>query len=340
MIGSCRLLAAGRYVLRRLARHAVLILAATGLTAPVGAQTAPTLAQRLIAAQNAADTASACTAAQPFYWEIGNEKGKLGGGNAPGGDSSYSRDSKMLIASASKWWFAAYVAELHGGVLSASDLSALRMLSGYRSLSAASCAPANASKRAALTVAQCFNTGLNSRYTKRDDGYFYYDGGHYQKYAALDLGLGSSNAAQLGARLSSWLGGTLGIGFDSPQPAGGGYASAADYAGFLQKILNRQLKISALLGTQAVCAWTNGKDCPAVYSPMNLAHWHYSIGHWVEDDPVTDGSFSSPGLYGFYPWINASKTLYGIVARENHRLSAYSDSVQCGIAIRNAYLNP
>ena len=45
--------------------------------------------------------------------------------------------------------------------------------------------------------------------------------------------------------------------------------------------------------------------------------WHYSIGHWVEDDPaVGDGAFSSAGAFGFYPWIDASKTYYGVLARE------------------------
>ena len=28
-----------------------------------------------------------------------------------------------------------------------------------------------------------------------------------------------------------------------------------------------------------------------------------------------DGAFSSPGLFGFYPWIDAGKTYYGVLAR-------------------------
>jgi hypothetical protein len=69
--------------------------------------------------------------------------------------------------------------------------------------------------------------------------------------------------------------------------------------------------------------------------------WQYSYGHWVE----TDGSFSSPGLYGFYPWIDASKTRYGLIARKasDHLVgpaadTSYWHSVECGRAVRKAFV--
>ena len=70
--------------------------------------------------------------------------------------------------------------------------------------------------------------------------------------------------------------------------------------------------------------------------------WHYSIGHWVEDDPTTngDGSFSSPGAYGYYPWIDPSKTYYGLVARSvpnGTGLSEGYQSAQCGRLLRAAW---
>jgi hypothetical protein len=65
--------------------------------------------------------------------------------------------------------------------------------------------------------------------------------------------------------------------------------------------------------------------------------WHYSIGHWVEDDPkVGDGAFSSPGAFGFYPWIDASKTYYGVVARAE--APGALESVYCGRLIRKAWV--
>lgn len=98
------------------------------------------------------------------------------------------------------------------------------------------------------------------------------------------------------------------------------------------------------LGTQAVCA--NPKTCPgqALSSPIPTTEtWHYSLAHWVEDDPlVGDGAFSSPGAFGFYPWIDASKTWYGVLARYSTRSvtddSVAMDSVTCGRKIRKAWL--
>ena len=77
--------------------------------------------------------------------------------------------------------------------------------------------------------------------------------------------------------------------------------------------------------------------------PGFLPHCHDSH----RDDATGDGSFSSPGLYGFYPWIDASKRYYGIVAREDTNpaglsgpaaTSNYWQSVLCGQAIRKGFL--
>ena len=75
-----------------------------------------------------------------------------------------------------------------------------------------------------------------------------------------------------------------------------------------------------------------------MYSPFGSS-FHYSLGHWVEDDPTTgDGAFSSAGLFGFYPWIDASKTYYGIIARFQVRSpGAGAASQACGAQIRKAW---
>ena len=65
------------------------------------------------------------------------------------------------------------------------------------------------------------------------------------------------------------------------------------------------------------------------------------------DDPsgAGDGAYSSPGFYGFYPWIyidptNAANAWYGIVAREVNtgNANAFRDSIVCGRLIRRAWL--
>lgn len=294
--------------------------------------------QRAQAASTTAQTNANCVAIQPFYWEIGNADGPLANGGSPTDESSYTRDTTMLIASASKWWFGAYVAELHGGQLTAADLQATRMLSGYTSLTYASCLRPTASQ-AAETVSQCLQTGSNGSYTAANDGLFYYNGGHFQQQAVA-LGLGDDNRAQLAAAIGAELGAELGIAYDSPQLAAGGIASAASYASFLQKLLHGDLALSKLLGSNAVCTRTSDGSCPtSAYTPIPSSEsWHYSIGHWVEDDPqVGDGAFSSPGAFGFYPWISADRKLYGILARHEDSSGAYVVSVNCGRLIRKAY---
>ena len=103
-------------------------------------------------------------------------------------------------------------------------------------------------------------------------------------------------------------------------------------------MLNGQLQIASLLGSNATC--TNPATCPtALNTPIrNDASWHYSIGHWVEDDPVSgDGAFSSAGAFGFYPWINADKNLYGVLARLD-AAGGGNSSALCGAAIRKAWV--
>jgi hypothetical protein len=97
--------------------------------------------------------------------------------------------------------------------------------------------------------------------------------------------------------------------------------------------------MGALLGSHPVC--TNPLTCGlnvAAYSPVpSTETWHYSLGHWVEDDPIVgDGAFSSAGSFGFYPWIDATKTNYGIVARSAQQGQGYA-SAQCGRLIRKAW---
>jgi hypothetical protein len=86
-------------------------------------------------------------------------------------------------------------------------------------------------------------------------------------------------------------------------------------------LLKREL--SEFLGTDPA-----GEN--AVYSPAP-ASWRSSYGHWIEDD----GSYSSPGAFGFYPWLSG-KT-YGVVARSSTSRQGYFESAVCGRALRGAF---
>ncbi len=283
---------------------------------------------KITAATTTANSNSICTSIQPFYWEIGSSTGVLGGSTV--GGSNPDANTVLQIASASKLIFASYVLEKRNGVLSASETKGLNFTSGYSTFS--SCVGQS-------TVGLCY-TNVTA-YNESNNNKFYYGGGHMQKIAAVDLGIGALSPTTLGTEISSFIGSDVGIAFNIPQPAGGVQLSANGYAQFLRKILNQSLKMSSFLGSNPIC--TNPTTCSstAAYTPIPTTEsWSYSLGHWIESDPVSgDGSFSSPGLYGFYPWISSDKTRYGIVARYDNGSTAYWDSVLCGRLIRKAYLS-
>ena len=294
---------------------------------PAGAVSPPTTAMRVQAITATAQSDSnACAAARPFYWEIGDATAAMASGSvASSGTASVTANTTMPIASASKWLYASYIAEVRAGVLTAQDILFLNFRSGYNTFS--QCLPAQ-------TVGSCLAQGTNDVQNPSAVGKFDYGGGHMQKHAALN-GLGPLDNAALAVELRTRLGTDLALSFVLPQPAGGAATTAAEYARFLRKLLGGQLRMGALLGSHAVC--TNPLTCPqALAAPISPAEsWHYEVGHWVEDDPVVgDGAFSSVGAFGFYPWIDASKTTYGVVARQSANGGA---SVPCGRLMRKAW---
>lgn len=331
-----------------------------------GGSGSPTLVQRQQAAEATVKDDDSCTTLTPFYWEVGDGNGALDSGT--GGDNSSTppnSETTMAIASASKWIFGAYALEKldasAANPLTADEVEELNFTSGYDHMSDSSCFLTD-------TVAGCFSAtnptgGLNSDRHSSDIGRFFYNGGHMQALATNTLGLGGDYISfiaatpKLATAIESYVGQDLTLYYSNPSLAGGVDTTPATYAEFLRKILNGDLRMKDYLSADAVCAHANSSDCPtAIYSPINQAApglpndvsdeaWHYSIGHWIEDDPmVGDGAFSSPGADGFYPWIDASVTYYGILARFDPDPTAapgkepYALSVYCGRKIRKAWL--
>ena len=236
----------------------------------------------------------------------------------------------MSYASASKWLYGAYVIQRTGGRLDATDIKFLSLQSGYTNLKA--CASAQ-------TVESCLAVEGNGDYSLIADGKFFYNSGHMQKHASL-IGLGAYDNTGLATELRKYLGEDLPISYSQPQLAGGAFGTAETYARFLQKILNGQLLIRRMLGDAAVC--TNPATCgisTAIYTPIpNAESWSYSLGHWVETDPLKgDNAFSSGGGLGFYPWIDSAVQYYGIVARL--AVDGGQPSADCGRLIRKAWLS-
>lgn len=327
----------------QIARQTLISLASWGCLGVSFAATAiePGMPERVRAAQAMANNAPQCQVAQPFYWEIGDGRRVLASGQA--GRKAPDAQTRLQIASASKWIYGAYVAEQRGGALTQDDVRYLNFQSGYTRFHMC---------RQGQTVEECRTSMLNRRGAQDPDtiGRFYYNGGHMQQHAAL-MGLGALDSQGLAQAIVRGLG-KAGQGWDlvygQPQLAGGVQSSASDYGRFLRAMLSGDLKMGGLLGSHPVC--TQPRACPgeALKTPIPVTEsWHYSLGHWVEDDPaVGDGAFSSPGAFGFYPWIDAGRQFYGIVAREERSgvLSGDPDSkpavrsVECGRLIRQAWL--
>jgi hypothetical protein len=246
-------------------------------------------------------------------------------------------DTKMAIASASKLIYGAYVAEKRAGVLTADDVTFLHFTSGYTVFD-------HCLKDQTVAECQSYQSRRihNGGYVEEYEGLFFYNGGHMQKHAVL-FGLGPDHDAELAAEINSVLG--TAIEYNQPQLPGGVRTSSAEFGRFLQRVVGGKLKIRPLLGHDAVC--TNPVTCPtAVFTPVPLDEsWHYSIGHWVEDDPnVGDGAFSSPGAFGFYPWVDASKRWWGVLGRESFEGLGDGEgqgvsSAFCGREIRAAWLS-
>lgn len=288
----------------------------------------PTEAERVAAASATANSNVSCAQATigPFYWEIGDSAGpKVSGSVGPGAPTA---STIMSIASASKWLYSAYVVQRVG--VRASDVPFLNFTSGYSMFYLPLCRPTD-------TVGSCL-VG-NDGFDPTTEGRFAYDSGHMQYHAVNAMGLGALDNSALSAELQAAIG-DFGIVYTQPQLAGGAAASPAGYASFLRRILRGELAIANALGSNKVC--TNPMTCStAAGTPIpSEESWNYSLGHWVEDDPFFgDHAFSSAGALGFYPWINSTKTLYGILARVTSGLEANAGyhSAQCGRLIRQAW---
>lgn len=308
------------------------------------------LDKRISAARATASNNNACTAIEPFYWEIGDRNNLVAGESEGAGTPTAFTD--LNIASASKWLFGAYVLERRGGVLTEADIKALTMKTGFTNMRYRLCVKVSGQEQDGLSVEECFQEAeggsANNDYDAADDGKFFYNGGHFQ-YWAVQNGLDEMVNDDLAIEYSLQFNSALVLDFSSPQLAGGIRMNANAYAYFLRSILSGDLYIGSRLGDEAVC--TNVSACPdtATYTPIpDDEAWHYSLGHWVEDDPVVgDGAFSSPGYFGFYPWIDAGRKWYGIVARgvEPDTLAdvlsntTAIESVECGRLIRKAWLS-
>jgi hypothetical protein len=315
--------------------------------------TALTNNQRKTAVQNTIASNAFCSVGNvgDFYWEIGNGSSVLASGQR---GSSWDASSQMNIASASKWVAGAFVVQKLNPTLanpmSAAQINGLRMHAGYISQND----QANECINPSYSLQACASSGANSTLTPDAVGKFRYGSGHAQQLL-LSMGYGPytagiTNVATFGPEVRNTLGMSPSTANDFnyvvPIVSGGMRATPTEYGKFLRKMVTSSapIKLKALLGSHAVCTNKNGNCASAaLYSPVP-ENWQYSLHHWVE----LDGTYSSPGRNGFYPWIDSNKQYYGMLARQASDPTSpapattadyvYWKSVECGRKIRQAWL--
>ena len=316
------------------------------VTPPPPAVIGPTATSVSAATTTAQNNALCGASVSPYYWEIGDKSGALASGSiGTGTNGQILATTTLSIASSSKWLYSTYVTQLRGSAaaLTANDIDFLHFTSGYSNMgdsSDSSTCPASLNPD---TVNQCLTLSnpQGAAFSAQDPttvGKFDYDGGHMENHASKFTALGDVVVGSLGQVVGAELGSGVDITYTEPLMSGGVMTSASVYAIVLQHILDGTLAMHDALGSNAVCTVPSA-TCNAAFTPFPQEAWHYSIGHWVEDNAATngDGAFSSAGAFGFYPWIDATKTYYGILAREQQSGGAYA-SAQCGRLIRRAWI--
>ncbi len=346
-------------------------LAVVFIVGGIAAQSVDPNQDRIDAVNETIASNAVCSNLKDFYWEIGNKDGVLGSGahgSIKGNQSAITnfKAKPMEIASSSKWLFSAYVVEkLNGSLDAVNDVRSLNFSSPFTAFELGDSCKAATWTKPAETIQACNDRLNNISATKAADkgtAYgFFYAPGHMEWRAdnrntdAAGLGLDGS-AVQLGQQIGQVLG-LSSLTYVNVGLAGGGSLAPNDYSLFLRKLLGHELKLGAMLGEYSVCTLEDhnryGLKCK--YStdiPAESTIWseyinpRYALGHWVEDDrPLYgDGAFSSPGVYGFYPWIEKNQENYGMIAIQQTLLQQYSTekktggtSVTCGRMIRQAW---
>jgi hypothetical protein len=305
-----------------------------------------------------------------FYWEIGDKSGALVSGIIPSsagttldpqGNQISPSTSLWSIASGSKWIYSSYVVQVRTAATilaetsssSPYDIPYLNFTSGWVFLGNY---PVNSNACGILdTVNQCLAgilpTAPVAPYASAV-GAFWYDSDHMEQHSSLIMGMGGDAVGGIQTAIQTVLGANLNFSYSIPVLPIGIYSTSDDYAVFLRNILNGTYQMSQTLSAFPVCTNWTVAGCNAVVnaSPITSASneaeaWHYSLGHWIEDDPlVGDGSFSSPGALGFYPWIDSNSTYYGLLVREDDTAEtsgAYEgyQSAVCGRLIRRAWMS-
>ena len=112
----------------------------------------------------------------------------------------------------------------------------------------------------------------------------------------------------------------------NPLVSGGAASTARDYALFLQGLLS-----GSLIANRAALLQDRTSNVPFLFRPSDqwdTGAWHYALGAWLECDapsfgPACAGAriYSSPGSFGWTPWIDFQHGYFAVIARRGERFS-------------------
>lgn len=106
----------------------------------------------------------------------------------------------------------------------------------------------------------------------------------------------------------------------NPHPAGGFVSTAADYALFMQSLLNRDLFSDDLYDAMFTNQTTEIDNFIGMARAIRASDnpWQYAFGAWVEcpdAECLESQIFSSGGAFGWFPWVDFENGYWGIVGQ-------------------------
>lgn len=115
-------------------------------------------------------------------------------------------------------------------------------------------------------------------------------------------------------------------------PAGGASSTPEDYSHFLTMILNKgTFNGKRILSEESIRQMQVNRITPDVkiaYTPVEATGYGYGYGEWIKGD----GTVSSPGLFGSYPWVDNKRGycafLMAFYLKNNGRQSKYAELKQ------------
>ncbi|MDF7774794.1 serine hydrolase [Sphingomonas sp. AOB5] len=185
-----------------------------------------------------------------------------------------------------------------------------------------------------LCIRRIYNGNIDSV-----PGAVYFYGPHHMQVAAGMLD--AADTGDFGAIFARYVTTPLGLTDTSyalqsaanPWAAAGGESTANDYAVIMRALFNGQLvtNLDNFFAPRTLTA-TKG-EVPAAVLANNGSQWEYAQGSWVECEYGTGGANyatqcatdkinSSPGAWGFTPWIDRKNGYWAVIATEDHSSGA------------------